>query len=196
MRFLAAICLLLSTLPGMSQLSIGLKVSGLAFHPKPSPHPSLYADKKDAKGQWVHIGGLMFTAEWEMIPGRAAVAVAQGLLLDCSNQWAGYSHIGVRGIIRQGRHTVSAGIGPSWFYRKSWAALPGYVDEGLFRKKGGRQTSFYWYGGYASYDLALDERQSFTANLIPGWPEVFLFSAGMKQKVGSWPESAVFGNKD
>lgn len=168
-------------------MAIGLKVSGLAFHPKPSPHASLYADKKDAAGQWVHVGGVMITAEWELWPGRAAISVAQGLLLDCANQWAGYTHVGVRGVVRHGVHTLSAGIGPSWFYRKSWANLPGYVDEGLFRQRGGWQHSFYWYGGYAEYDLALNNQQSLTANLIPGWPEIFLFSGGIKQRVGTSP---------
>lgn len=157
---------------------------GLTFHPKPSPHAHLYPDKKDATGQWVQIGGLFFTADWEISPNKIALHAAQGLFLDCSNQFAGFTHFGIKGLYRNGSHTVSASMGPSWFYRKSWRQLPGYEDEGLFAYNDKWQHSFYWYAGSIEYDYQLSESHSLTLNCIPGWPEVFVLSGGVKQHFG------------
>lgn len=171
----------------MGQVSIGIKVMGLTFHPKPSPHPQLYPNGWDAKGKWVQIGGLFITAEWEMVPNRLALHAAQGLMLDCSNQFAGFSHIGVKGLYRQGRHTLGASMGPSWFYRKTWLDIPGYVDEGLFAYNTNWQHSFYWYAGSIEYDYRISPTHSLSANLIPGWPEVMVFSGGVKHHFSPAP---------
>lgn len=166
-----------------AQVSVGIKVMGLTFHPKPSPHSHLYPDGQDAKGKWVQIGGLFFTAEWEMVPNRLALHAAQGVMLDCGNQLAGFSHVGVKGLVRHGAHTLGASMGPSWFYRKTWRQMPGYVDEGLFAFTDMWQHSFYWYAGSIEYDYRLSEQHSLSLNLIPGWPEVFVASAGVKHHV-------------
>lgn len=180
MKSLITIACLVWACAATAQVSIGIKVMGLTFHPKPSPHPQLYPDGKDAQGKWVQIGGLFFTAEWEVVPNRIALHAAQGVMLDCGNQFAGFSHIGVKGLLRHGPHTLGASMGPSWFYRKSWRDMPGYVDEGLFAYNEKWQHSFYWYAGSIEYDYRLSEQNSLSVNLIPGWPEVFVASAGVK----------------
>lgn len=169
------------------QLSIGIKVIGFAFHPKASPHPHLYPNGIDRSGRWVSLGGILLTGDWHFAPDRMGLHVAQGFLLDCANRFAGFTHVGIRILQRYGRHTLSGTIGPGWFYRKSWTDMPGYMDEGLFVNRKGWQTSFYWYGGSLAYDYQLSPDHALSLHLIPGWPEVFVGSAGIRQYLSPLP---------
>ena len=169
----------------LPQVAIGLKLMGFAWHTKPSNHPHLFRFKTDAGAQGAFVRGAMLTMELGLYRNILHLHLAQAWMADCAAMPAGFTHIGLKGTLHQNTHTLGASIGPTWFYRKSWTSLDGYVDEGLFRVKNGWQRSFYWYAGAIEYDYRFRPDMALSVNLIPGWPEVFLLSAGVK---GYWPE--------
>lgn len=133
-----------------AQFSFGIKFMGLALHPKKSLHPHLYKRKLDRWGHGLVTMGVVLQAEC-YVNEYISIKYSQAILKDCAGEFAGLSHLGMRlgtWMDPRQQHYASAGLGPTFFYRKNWSGLDGYVNAGLFdtSKNGKWQTKFVLYG--------------------------------------------------
>lgn len=159
-----------------------IKYFGLSMHLKESPYPEIFPHRLDRKGYLVlNIGGI---AGYERFVVRdvLSIRVEQGIYTDCASAFAGFSHIGWRGLIfRKGRHSLNGGIGPTLVYRRDWNEIEGYEDDGYFNRSGKWQYRFYWYGGEFEYNYKLKERLELSATLVPGIPELMSVGLGIRR---------------
>ena len=134
-KILLLSCFMGLGLGAFSQISFGIKFMGLSYHPKKSLHPHLYKRKLDRWGHGVVNMGIVFQVEY-FVNQNVSIKYSQALLQDCAGKFAGLSHLGMRvGFFMDPRqqHYGSAGLGPTFFYRKNWSDLDGYVNAGLLK---------------------------------------------------------------
>jgi hypothetical protein len=166
-----------------SQTLINVKYIGLSGHLKVSPHPHLYTRKIDKKGFTVLNIGVIAGVERNFIKNWFSVKFVQAVFSDCASQPAGFTHIGVRFSFANKNHHFSIGNGPTIFYRKDWLDLPGYVDEGLFKRKDKVQYIFFWYAGEVEYNYRINEKMDIGITIIPGPPEFFTLAPGIRMRL-------------
>ncbi|MBI3143521.1 MAG: hypothetical protein HYZ16_11905 [Bacteroidetes bacterium] len=164
-------------------MHIGIKWMGLAAHLKRGQNVHLYRQKLDKNGYLALTQGLVIGLEFKVNP-LLAIRLNQALIpSDCAGKFLGVTQLGLSlwQSFDHSRQYVGATLGPVWFYRHAWTALPQYRDDGLFELKGNTrqwQTKFVWHGLDLGYRLALHDRGGFELNCMPGLPEVCTFSPG------------------
>lgn len=185
MRYFAC-CALLSLLPyfGFAQgTNLTGKFFGLTIHPFGDDLASIQPYKLDSKAYFVlNLGGFVGYERyfWQDI---ASVKVTQGLFTDCSGGKAGFTHLGLRGVVYdKGNHHAMLGFGPMWFYRDSWTRFPNYDDKGVFglNKAKTVQYKFFWYGMEIEYNYRLSKKTDFSVTFTPGLPFVISYAVGLK----------------
>lgn len=177
MKHILVILLMVTTCSVFGQVTLGIKFFGLTGHLKKSPHPHLYPLRLDKKGAFVVTTGIILTAEVFVYKDILSVKAGQSIFSDCAKKFAGFSHLGFRIHGYSGDHHFSIGNGPTLFYRKDWGNLPGYVDEGLFRRHGIYQTRFFWFGGDIEYIHAEKGEPGYSLSILPGPPEFISLAA-------------------
>jgi len=166
-----------------SQIIINAKFLGLSGHLKKSPHPHLYKRKLDENGFAVLNIGAIAGIEKSFFRDWFSVKFVQAILSDCAVQTAGFTHIGFRLTWKREKHIVSIGNGPTLFYRKDWKDLPGYVDEGFFKRNEYYQYIFFWYAGEVEYHYKLNDELDIGISFIPGPPEFFTIAPGIRYNI-------------
>jgi hypothetical protein len=168
-----------------AQNNISLKYFGLTIHPFGDRTAYMQPYKLDKNARFVlNFGGFASYEHfvWEDI---LSVKGLQGVFTDCSGGMAGVTHIGVRTNVDRGRHRVSFGLGPTFFYREDWNRIEGYQDSGFLKHGNSRlfgpvQYRFFWYGMELEYDYRLGDRTDLSVGCTPGFPFVFTWSVGVK----------------
>ncbi len=186
MKRFSAILLLINALTFQnvcSQVVFGIKFIGITAHVKKSPHPHLYKYKLDKNGVFVPNSGVMFSVEFNVYRDKLAIEITQGVFYDCAVQPAGFTHLGFRANVQHNENVFCFGNGPTLFYRHDWKNLPGYVDEGLFKRFSKWQYRFFWYAGEIEYNVKMSDQNFMSLSLIPGYPEFFTLTAGYRQTI-------------
>jgi len=166
------------------RFSIGLKYTGLSIHLKKSEHPQLYRHNIDKAGYGVLTHGFIINLEY-FLHNDLALRVSQGLVFfDCAGKFHGATQIALSHGYRptNSAHEFRVAAGPILFYRKSWKSLPGYVEDGLFKESPNKvwQSKFVWHGAEIEYNYWQSPTTAFSLNWLPGVPEIFTFSPGIK----------------
>ena len=164
-----------------SQIQIGIKITGLAFHPKPL-NSDLYQRKLDKTGHFVINRGILFTVQanvWKCV----GIGFAQAFMpQDCADKRLGASQIGVSLLGNlNNQHSFSGIFGPIIFYRQSWKSISNYQDDGLFKDSRNKalQYKFVWYGGHLEYTYWFSKQAGLAVNVLPGIPMIFELSPGV-----------------
>ncbi|HEU4718288.1 MAG TPA: hypothetical protein VFU15_10655 [Bacteroidia bacterium] len=181
-RSLFFLSLVLFSVSLRAQLYVGIKFMGLSFHPGKNTNAQFYDVTIGKKKKLVLNFGVALTAEY-MVYRNFSVKYDQALFRDCAGKFAGMSMFNVRYTIdMRDLGLGSAGIGPFFFYRKTWTDFDGYDDEGFFRLGKNRkwQTKFVWYGGELEHDYPLKNSWWISTNLLPGIPVVYALAPGMR----------------
>ncbi|MEE9166725.1 MAG: hypothetical protein V3U24_04590 [Candidatus Neomarinimicrobiota bacterium] len=179
-RLIAALFFLLTVSQSNSQVHLGIKFIGPTIHLKKSPHPHLYQRRLDRNGFLVLNVGIIVSFEVFLYKDMVSLKMVQGVLSDCAEHLAGFSHIGLRGTLAGKNHSISIGNGPTVFYRKDWRSLPGYVDEGIFKRKRGWQYVFFWHAGEVEYNSHINGNFTLSTTIIPGPPEFVALASGVR----------------
>lgn len=166
-----------------AQIIVNVKYLGLSGHLKKSPHPQLYKRKLDKNGFVLLNIGTILGAEYVVYKDWLSIKAAQGFISDCGGQFAGFSHIGIRFTFKRQKHFFSIGNGPTFFFRKDWKNLPGYVDAGLFNRNDKYQYIFFWYAGEVEYNFQYSDKIDVGVTFIPGPPEFFSLAPGIRIKM-------------
>jgi hypothetical protein len=191
---LSAICILGAASPARAaydpdaplnapeRFGIGLKYTGLSYHPDGGEHEG-YPRKLDAAAFWVLLIGTEVDADWR--PFRYLyIRGSTSLYRDCADVWAGFYHLGFRANYDLGERVgVRIGIGPTYLWRQNWfGRVDGYSKDSFFGNASGGdfQSKFIWYGGDAEVEWKAGRQVSLVYSLIPGWAEVIQSSVGFR----------------
>jgi len=157
------------------QFTAGVKLTGLSVHPRGAINANLMKYKLDDDGVFVFNPGTILSFEKFLYKNIFSAKIAQGLYADCARQFAGMSHIGLRGrIFQTEKHSFNGGIGPTFFFRKNWQKLDGYVDDEYSIFKGSLEANwqwgFLWYGGEFEYNYKISEMIELSTAMVPYIP--------------------------
>jgi len=168
------------------KFTVGVKLTGLSIHPKGASNARLFKYKLDDKGVFVFNPGIRISFEYFFYKDIFAVKIEQGLYADCANQFAGFTHIGFRGKIFQiDKHSFNGGIGPTFFFRKNWYKLDGYIEDFDFFKgnpEDNWQWCFIWYGGEFEYNYKINKTTELSTSIVPCIPPYIplILSSGLR----------------
>ncbi len=171
-----------------AQLSIGVVIGGVGYHPKQSTNNTIYKWTLDKKHQVVGFGGISFAVSYRMNP-YLGLRYQQAIIIhDCAGKLAGVTHLGIElydDILGWSSpiHEVSASLGPLWYYRRGWNTIPEYTPDPKFMRQSPSklwETTFVWHGGQIEYTYALNQRQSLALNVLPGHPYLYTSGIGIK----------------
>jgi hypothetical protein len=172
--------------PALSaQWYVGVKLIGLSIHPKKSPHPQLYKGRIDRNGHLVMNYGIALTCEYRFHP-YVAVKFGQAILSDCGGKFAGASMLSLRTQVPLGKlGEGTVGMGPFFYYRRTWKNMDGYVEQGIFKESANKrwQTKFVWHGGELEHNYPINTHMDISTNVLPGIPVVFVVMPGVRWRV-------------
>lgn len=173
-----------------SQTDFSLRYFGLTVHPFGDQTAQLQPYKLDKHAYVVANFGGFVSVDHYIFYDQIAVTGMQGIFADCSGGIAGFSHIGISGlIVDKGKHRLMVDIGPMIYYRRDWNRFPEYEDAGVFhryksRTFGALQYKIFWVAGEFSWHWQLSEHLDFNLGFTPGLPLAMSISAG----VSWWPK--------
>lgn len=177
--------LTLVSIPVKAQWFVGVKIMGVSIHTDNNFNGHLY---KTAIGKNKRVAfhfGLALTCEYKFNSWFSA-KVDQAAFRDCAGKFAGMTMFNLRGTADLGRAgDLSAGMGPFWYYRRSWFEIDGYADDKYFRTSGNGkwQTKFVWYGGEIEYNYPINENLDWSTNILPGIPVMIAVASGVRTEL-------------
>lgn len=165
------------------RFAVGLKYTGLTYHPDGGENEEPYPRSLDSRDFWVVQVGGELDGDYKLHK-YLYLRGATSLYRDCADVWAGLVHFGFRanydfpiGL------SVRVGAGPTFLWRENWLGkVKGYKRDSFFgpAKEETFQTAFIWHGGDIEVEWKVWERTSLVFSMIPGYPEVFHNSAGAR----------------
>jgi hypothetical protein len=165
-----------------AQWFVGVKLMGISFHPGKNINGPLFKTGIGKNNRFAMNYGLAITMEYK-INNWLSVKLDQAAFRDCAGKFAGMTMFNFRYTQQLGKlGDGSAGLGPFFFYRKSWKSIDGYVDEGYFRdtKNNKWQIKFVAYGGELEHNYPLRKGLDLSTNILPGIPVVFALASGVR----------------
>ena len=169
-----------------AQITFGVKISGLAFHPKKGANKSCYRWKVDEQGRFVGFVGVTLTSAYYFNDYLGLKLSQTFMPFDCAGQFSSVTHLGLNLTDRivgwkNNQHRGSASIGPLLYLRKGWLQLidcpqePDFINSTQNKKW---QYKFVWYGGQMQYDYYYRTNRAVSINIFPGHPYVYSFGVG------------------
>jgi hypothetical protein len=181
--FLFLLCTLKAAAdPSAKGWFIGVKLIGISFHPGKNINGALFKSGIGKRNRMAFNLGLAVTVEYKF-NNWFSLKLDQAAFRDCAGKFAGLTMFNLRYTQQLGKlGDGSVGLGPFFFYRKSWNTIDGYVDEGFFRtgKHNKWETKFVWYGGELEHNYPLRKGLDLSTNILPGIPVVFALSSGVR----------------
>jgi hypothetical protein len=165
-----------------AQWFVGVKLIGISFHTGKNLNCGMY---KCSPGKHHRVAlnlGLGIGIEYK-VNNWFSFKFDHATFRDCAGKFAGVSMFNLRYTQQLGKiGDGSAGIGPFFFYRKSWTSCDTYQDEGYFRESKNKkwQTKFVWYGTELEYNCPLQKGLDLSTNLFPGIPVVYMLMSGVR----------------
>ena len=172
-----------SQIHGPHNWAANLKFLGLTFHPGGGPGD--YPTALDSAGYLVLQVGLEGDLDY-YLHKYLILRASTSLYKDCAFLWSGFFHLGPRVNLPIGpAFAFRIGIGPTVIWRENWWKHVGWYNGDLFYGKqetnGAIHTAFLWYGGNLECEYRLRNNTSLVFSMVPGWPQVFTNSFGMRR---------------
>lgn len=165
-----------------AQWFIGVKFMGVSIHTDDNLNGRLYKTAIGKNRRVAFHFGLALTAEYKFTDW-VSIKASQAAFRDCAGKFAGMTMLNVRGTLDFGdAGDLSAGLGPFWYYRRSWFELDGYADDGYFRlsSSGRWQKKFVWHGSEIEYNYPISKTLDWSTNILPGIPVVIAGASGVR----------------
>lgn len=178
--FLFALCISCN-----AQWFVGVKLMGVSIHTDQHANGHLYKNTIGKSKRVAFHLGLALTTEY-MFNDWFSMKVDQVAFRDCAGNFSGMSMFNLRYTQDFGKGgNGSVGMGPFFYYRKSWIPIDGYVDDGYFKESKNKawQTKFVWYGGELEYNYPINDRVDLSTNILPGIPVVVAVASGVRTRI-------------
>lgn len=165
------------------RFAVGLKYTGLTYHPDGGENEEPYKRSLDDRDFWVVQVGGQLDGDYK-VNRWFYLRSSTSLYRDCADVWAGFFHFGFRANY-DSPFGVSfrVGVGPTFIWRENWlGVVKGYKRDSFFgaAKDETFQTAFLWHGGDVEVEWQAWDRVSLVYSMIPGWPEVLHNSMGAR----------------
>lgn len=184
MRLRFALLILIGTMSIQlrAQWFVGVKLMGITIHTDQMDNKHLFLNTIGKNKRIAfHLGGAL-TVEYR-VNNWLAFKCDQVLFRDCAGKTAGMTMLNVRYVHDfSPKDNASIGLGPFWYYRKSWRSFTEYRDDGYFKDSpdGKWQTKFVWYGGEIEYNRKVNKNLDWSTNVLPGIPVVIAVASGVR----------------
>ncbi len=145
---------------------MGLKGFGLTAHVVQETNHHLYANNLDPLGTYQLEPGGIFV--FENISGMLSLKIMQGFYRNAMGLNSGFTHTGLRVFIINGKkHSVSAGLGPTLFYRQTVSQLENALPDDSYVGQEGQDWEFRFMplSGELEYNFHANSRNDFTISL-------------------------------
>lgn len=188
MRRLIFITLLLTNLAAFSQDCFSVRYFGLTIHPFGDNTAALQPYKLDKTAHFVANFGGFVSVDHYVWHDILAITGMQGVFTDCSGGPAGFTHIGIRGLIlERKKHRIMLDVGPLMYYRRDWNRFETYEDGGYFHRYhsksfGDVQCKFFPVGFEISWNYVISKNCDLNVGILPWGPAEF--SVG----ISWWPK--------
>lgn len=176
---------ILFSVSSRAQWFVGVKFMGISYHLDDGENKKLYQWNVGRHGNLAFHIGFGLTCEYK-INNWFSLKVDQVVFRDCAGRFAGMSMFNARGTLDMKRAgDISAGMGPFFYYRRSWLCFEKYKNDGYFKssKNGKWQTKFVWYGGEIEYNFPINETLDWSTNILPGLPVVIAVASGVRTQL-------------
>jgi hypothetical protein len=168
-----------------AQWFVGVKFMGVSIHTDNNFNGSLYKTAIGKKNRVAFHFGLVVTAEYKFNNWFSLKAEQSGFR-DCGGKLALMSMLNARYTINfRNGSDLSGGLGPFWYYRRTWTDIDGYKEDGYFKlsDNGRWQKKFVWYGGEIEYNYPITETLDWSTNILPAVPVVIGVASGIRSEI-------------
>lgn len=168
-----------------AQWFVGLKLMGVSIHIDDGLNRKMYRVAIGKEKRIAFHIGIGLTCEYKFNNWFSA-KYDQVAFRDCAGVFAGMSMFNLRYTHDLGNvGDISAGLGPFFYYRKSWFQFGQYQDDGYFTLSANKkwQTKFVWYGGEIEYNYPINENLDWSTNVLPGIPVVVAIASGVRSEI-------------
>jgi hypothetical protein len=180
MRFIAFVAAMFFMFDvAWAQCNVSAAFTGFGFDFGKGENVGIYKRKISENKSPIFEPGLRFGVEVYASPATSLKAV-QTFRYDVMNRMSMSSQIMLRfRVFRVYKHSVSLGVGPTAFYRKSWSDIDGYVDEDIYHD-GSMQYQIAWLSTELEYNYVLGRDWDASFALTHMHPKGMGFAVGMK----------------
>ena len=157
---------------------------GISYHPGGGDNKDKYPLKIDDDAYWLINVGASLSIDYDIIDSIAFIRSSVAFYKDCGFLYAGYVHLGMRGvIINIGRHSINGGIGATLLFRENWKNILGiendsFYENGILNNRW--EYQFIFYGGEFDYIYQFSQKFAFHYSIIPGFPFVITSKVGIR----------------
>ncbi len=165
-----------------AQWFVGVKLMGISIHTDKHINGHLYENTIGKKKRVAFHLGVALACEYK-VNNWFSLKADQVLFRDCAGKLAGISMFNFRYTQDLGgAGDGSVGLGPFFYYRKSWLPIEEYTDDGYFKESANKkwQTKFVWYGTELEHNYRLNDRLDLSTNIFPGIPVVIAVASGVR----------------
>ncbi|MBN2893476.1 MAG: hypothetical protein JXL97_16500 [Bacteroidales bacterium] len=164
-----------------SQSNVSFKLIGFGINPLNDLNKPLYkANFIDSNGiltfePGIQVAGEIFGSE------TTSVKVIQCYMKDQVGYNSGFSQVLVNfKVVNEKKYYLQFGIGPIIHYRKTWALVTDYQDEGIFDSYGINQFNVTWLSAEAEFNWKRNKYTDFAISLNHIHPRSLGIFFGMK----------------
>ena len=162
-----------------AQSNISLAFTGFGFDFGKGVNAPIYKQKISDGKNPLFEPGLRLGVEAYASPATSIKAV-QTVRYDAMKKVAMSSQVMLRfRIFRAYKHSLSFGVGPTAFYRKSWSAEEGYTDEGIY-DDGTMQHKIAWLSTELEYNYVIGHYTDLSFAMTHMNPQGMGFALGIK----------------
>ena len=179
-RILAALCaLLIASLSAEAQSNISVAFTGFGFDFGKGENVAIYTHKISDGKNPIFEPGLRIGAEVYASPATS-IKVVQTLRCDVMDRMSMSTQLMLRfRVFKVYKHSVSLGVGPTAFYRKSWSNIGGYVDDGSY-EDGTYQHKIAWLSTELEYNYIIGRFTDISFAMTHMTPKGLGFALGIK----------------
>lgn len=179
-RILAALCvILLASSAALAQSNISVAFTGFGFDFGKGENVAIYKRSISDGKNPVFEPGLRIGAEVYATPATSVKAV-QTFRYDVMARVSMSTQLMFRfRIFKVYKHSVSLGVGPTAFYRKSWSDIEGYADEGIY-EDGSMQHKIAWLSTELEYNYIIGKYTDVSFAMTHMTPKGLGFALGIK----------------
>lgn len=164
----------------LSQSSLSARLTSLSINPFDTINNDIYKNKITPNGLFTIEPGINFAVE---LYGNdvTSAKLSQTVRLDACSKIAASTQLLLRfRLMKKWKNTITAGIGPILFYRRTWTTVDNYENEIFYIQKSQNQHSVMWLSGEIEYNLYLSKHSDLSISINHLSPRSFGILFGLK----------------
>lgn len=162
-----------------SQSNFSIRATSVIFNPLDTLNCDIYKNKISSDGFLTFEPGLNFAVE---LFGNdvTSAKLSQSLRLDACSKLCGTTQLLLRfRLLKKWKNTLTAGIGPVFFYRQSWQDIENYEQETYYNSNS-MQSSVMWLSGEIEYNFYMSKHSDLSISINHISPRAFGILVGYK----------------